>query len=65
MKGKNARKNFTLPQRPSAWSEAINDVRKRLAEHRRDGARLRYALRLFEENAKRGEPWPGGAQKTA
>jgi len=30
MKGKNARKNFTLPQRPSAWSEAINDVRKRL-----------------------------------
>jgi hypothetical protein len=36
----------------SSWEEARDHAKARIKE-------LRFSLRVFEENIRRGEPWPG------
>jgi hypothetical protein len=55
MKGKSQPKSF----HHSSWEDAIGDAKERLAKTKQQAARLRNAIRIFEANAKSGEPWPG------
>lgn len=57
MKGKKQGKKLTA----GPWEKAIQDAKDRLAETRSQMAALRNAIRIFEANAKSGEPWPGSS----
>ena len=41
------------------WLEAAQEARERLTALKRRAAKLRNSIRIFEQNAKTGEPWPG------
>jgi hypothetical protein len=41
-----------LGSSPSTWDGAIADFKGRIKE-------LRQAIRVFQEQKRRGEPWPG------
>lgn len=65
MKGKKTKGNFLSSEvKNSPWHDAIQKVKERLEQHKRDGQKLRAALRAFEENLATGKPWPGEQQKS-
>lgn len=39
-------------QRIASWDDAIADAKRRLKD-------IEFALQVFEERKKNGEPWPG------
>jgi len=40
------------------WEAAVADARTRLTANKRQAAKLRNAIRCFEENLAVGAPWP-------
>ena len=57
--------NLTLRKGKSEkrWVVAIQDVGRLLPQNKINAARLRAAIRWFEEQMAAGEPWPGDGQK--
>jgi hypothetical protein len=41
------------------WFLAAQEAKKQLSALKKKAARLRNSVRIFEENARTGEPWPG------
>ena len=42
----------------SRWLSAAKDFRAKISQYQRDIRALKRSVKLFEENAKRGVPWP-------
>jgi hypothetical protein len=50
--GSQARKCGEYQKRILGWDDAIADAKRRLKE-------IEFALKVFEQGKKSGEPWPG------
>ncbi|MGD0460661.1 MAG: hypothetical protein ABSC21_23310 [Terriglobia bacterium] len=59
--GKRVKNNLTHisgNMKESGWTLAIERGRRLLVEKRQRAARLRAAIRTFEDNLANGMPWP-------
>ncbi|MGA2903424.1 MAG: hypothetical protein ABSD98_06315 [Candidatus Korobacteraceae bacterium] len=61
-KSKENNQNLTLKTgKLTGWAMALDRAHSHLAKNRTQAAKLRAAIRLFEEKLSSGEPWPGDA----
>jgi hypothetical protein len=60
-KSKEVNNNRTLKKgKPSGWEFVIERAESHLRSNKLQAARLRAAIRVFQEKLAKGEPWPGG-----
>jgi len=59
--GKSVKKNLTpkTGKTYSSWREAIEYSKRLLEQNKQRAAKLRAAIRVFEEKLAAGDPWPG------
>ena len=59
--GKQNKRNLTSNTgKLTGWEMAINRAHSHLSKNKVQAAKLRAAIRFFEEELRRGEPWPAG-----
>jgi hypothetical protein len=58
MKGKESSEIVNLGQ---GWETAIEDAKRRLVMTKKQAARLRNAIRIFQANKEARVAWPGDA----
>lgn len=49
---------------PSSWEEALEDAKERLEKTKTQAAKIRSAIRTFEDNIRQRLPWPGSPDAT-
>jgi ElaB/YqjD/DUF883 family membrane-anchored ribosome-binding protein len=62
-KVKKSSEKFTSSK--NSWEDALEDAKERLERTKTQAAKIRNAIRIFENNLRQGVPWPGTTQTDA
>ena len=61
--GKVKKSSEKLNLTPNSWADALEDAKERLEKTKTQMAKIRNAIRIFENNLRQRTPWPGTSSK--